>query len=183
MIFLRVLLLVEPMFSERTYIAICLMLTFTVDVLEGVRTVFFFFYLKSWGVSFEIHLATLCHVPMVFNLVRTITFDVIGTMCMAYKDSMASFSAVFALENIKVHVCFTNSCNVAFYVKALVNKIFSLRTTLSILYIDPDNCYVLRNTLITWGQYTRMILLKMCGDWMIFSTISVVIRVEESLIK
>jgi len=142
LIFLRVPLLVKLIFPERTYIAICLILIFTVDVLEGVKTVFSFLHLKSWEVSLEVHLAIPCHVSMVFNLVRTITFDVFNTICMAYKDSMALFPAVFALGNARVHICFINSYNVAFYVKAPINKVFSLRATLSILYIDPDNYHI-----------------------------------------
>lgn len=134
-------LLVEPMFLERIYVTICLILTFTVDTLEGIRTEFFFLCLKSWRVGLEVYLATSCHISMVFDLVRIIISNTFCTVHVVCKGSMVLFSVVFVLKNTRVYVCSIDSCNIAFYIKASVNMAFSLRATLSVLYINPDNCH------------------------------------------
>lgn len=55
---------------------------------------------------------------------------------------MVLFSAIIALRDTQVHVCAMNCSDVTFYVKAPINETFSLRATLSILYINPDNSYI-----------------------------------------
>jgi len=142
LIFLRVPLLVEPIFPERICITTCLILAFPVDTLKEVRTGFSFLYLKSWKIDLEVCLIISYHIPIMFDFVRTITFDIFGIMCMVHKGSMALFLAVFVLENAKVYVCSTDSYNVAFYIKAYINETLSLRAALNILYIDLDNYHI-----------------------------------------
>ena len=73
---------------------------------------------------------------------RNIALDIFGTMHMIHKDSVALFLAIFALRDIQVHVCAMDCTNVTSYIKGLINKIFSLKVTLSILYINSDNSHI-----------------------------------------
>jgi len=61
------------------------------------------------------------------------------TIC---ESSVFLFPAVLALEDIRIHVCTTDSCNVTSNVEASVDEILSFRTTLRILNVDLDNSYV-----------------------------------------
>jgi len=88
---------------------------------------------------------------MMFNFVRTIALDIFGTMYVVYKDSVALFPAIFALRNIWVHVCTIDCSDVTFYIKAPINKTFSFRATLSILYINWDNSYIR-----LWGYFDNL---------------------------
>ena len=55
---------------------------------------------------------------------------------------MSLLSAIFALEDLWIHVYVLNSGDIAFYIEAPINQILSLTTTLNILYIKPNNCYI-----------------------------------------
>lgn len=79
---------------------------------------------------------------MIFNFVRTITFDAFKTIHTTHKGHVFSFPAILALENFRIHVCILDCCNVATNIKASVNEILGLRTTLRVLNINLDNSHV-----------------------------------------
>ena len=107
-----------------------------------MSTGLFFFYLKSWRVGFKICLVTSYYISIMFNFVRNIALDIFGTMHIIHKDSVILFPAIFALKNTQVHACTMNYTNMTFYIKVSINKIFSFKTALSILYINPDNSHI-----------------------------------------
>jgi len=77
-----------------------------------------------------------------FDFVRNIALDIFGTIHMIHKGSVALYPAIFALRDTQVHVCAMNCTNVISYIKGPINKIFSLKATLSISYINPDNSHI-----------------------------------------
>ena len=87
-----------------------------------------FFYLKSRRVSFEVYLTT--------------SHDTFGTMCIIYKSHIVLFAAILTLQNAGVHVHALNSCNMSTNIETSVDKTLGLRTTLNILYINPDHCHI-----------------------------------------
>ena len=55
---------------------------------------------------------------------------------------MSPLPAILALENSRIHICILDSYNIAPNVERPVDKIFSIKHTLSILYINPDDSYI-----------------------------------------
>jgi len=51
-------------------------------------------------------------------------------------------SPLFALEDVRVHICSTDSGNVSSNIETSVDKHFCILTTLRVPNIYPDNCYV-----------------------------------------
>ena len=56
-----------------------------------------------------------------FNFVRTIILDAFRTICIAHKNCVSLFPAIFVLGNTKVYVHIPNCYNVATNVKASVD--------------------------------------------------------------
>jgi len=59
---------------------------------------------------------------MMFNLVRSVTFDLFRSLSSVYKGGMSLFLAVFVLEDTRSHVGSMNGGNVTSYIKTMVNK-------------------------------------------------------------
>ena len=55
---------------------------------------------------------------------------------------MISFSAVFALGNAGVHICSPNCSDIVANIKAPIDKHFSVKSTLDIPNINPNDSYV-----------------------------------------
>jgi len=89
--------LVELMFPKWTYIAVSLILFFTIDVLKQMKVQFFFFYSKFRRVSLEICLITPHYLPVVFDLVRTVTFEIFRFICIICKSHMFLFPIILVL--------------------------------------------------------------------------------------
>ena len=73
-------------------------------ILFTVKSVFLciwltFFNFESRRVYFEIHLATLYYLPVIFEFIETVIFLVFGIMWIASKSDMAPLLAVLALRN------------------------------------------------------------------------------------
>ena len=73
---------------------------------------------------------------------QTITLGIFGSMCMTHKGCVLLFPTILVLRNSRIHVCSLDHCNVVFYIKISVNKVFSLSVTLRVSYVDLDNCYI-----------------------------------------
>ena len=51
---------------------------------------------------------------------------------------MPSLLAVLALEDARVHICISDSGDIAFYIEPLVNQFFCFTTTLDILDVHNN---------------------------------------------
>jgi len=100
-----------------------------------VRAWFTLFGFQSWQVDLGICLATSTKFSMVIGFVRTIAFDIFGTLDSTQKCCVFLFPAVFALRNARVHVGFSNGCDVVANIKAPIDKHFCVIATLDILDI------------------------------------------------
>jgi len=70
-------LLVEIMPPEGIDVGIGLIVIFTIDTFETMRVRFSLLSLESWWIHFEIYFAALSKMPIMFNFMRTIAFDVL----------------------------------------------------------------------------------------------------------
>ena len=64
------------------------------------------------------------------------------TLNSAWEDSVFSFLTILVLEDTRVHVCSTDSCNKLANIEAPINKHFSTAPTLDIPNIDPHNDHI-----------------------------------------
>ena len=69
----------------------------------------------------KVHLTTLGKVIIMFNLVRFIVFDTVKSLGSIHEDSVSPLPTVLILGDTRIHICFPNCCNIAFYIKASVN--------------------------------------------------------------
>jgi len=79
---------------------------------------------------------------VVFGFVRTIAFDIFGTLNSAQEHRVIPFSAIFALWYSRVHVSTSNDHDILFNIEASVDKALSPATTLNILNIYPNDRHV-----------------------------------------
>jgi len=70
-----------------------------------------------------------------FSFVWSVILNTSQALSSTSESSMSLLLATFVLENSRVYIHTLNSGNIASYVKAPVNQIFSIVTTLNILYI------------------------------------------------
>ena len=85
------------MFSEWTYIEICLVVTLTVNILESMRARFILFGFKSRWVQLEVHLAIPGKLTVMFGLMETIALDILGLLYSIRKDQVAPLLAILIL--------------------------------------------------------------------------------------
>ena len=55
---------------------------------------------------------------------------------------MTLFLAILVLWNTKIYVYISDCCNVVADIETSVDKTLGLKTTLNILYVDPDHYHV-----------------------------------------
>ena len=79
---------------------------------------------------------------MMFALIGAIALDAPQFLCSIHESSMSLLSAIFVLENARVHVSTTNYSNMSSYVEATVNKSLTQYTTLGILDVNPYNNHI-----------------------------------------
>lgn len=104
---------IEIVSSKQTLIWICLMIIFTVQILEWIRTQFVLFGIKSWRVSLGVSFTAPHKVIVVFRLMRAIVFHALWTLNPAWKSNMTLLLVVLVLGDLWVHVCSSNSSNEA----------------------------------------------------------------------
>ena len=141
-IFLLVLFFIEPIFPERTYCCICLMLSMAVHTFEGVQTRFAFFGFKAWRINFIVHFAVPSRFVVIFWLVRSITLYAFWALNSARESQMTLLPTVFTLRNARVCISHSNRYNIPSDIETLINKAFSLDSTLCVLNVDPHNGYI-----------------------------------------
>jgi len=79
---------------------------------------------------------------MMFGLVETITLNAFSSLYFAQEYSVSPLPAVFALEDTRIHICTSNSSDVAFYIEASINQLLHFLTTLNILNVYPDDGHI-----------------------------------------
>ena len=77
-----------------------------------------------------------------FNFMQTIALLAFDTMCMAGKSGMFLLLTILILRNTRIHVGFSDGCNVTSYIETSVNKTLSLCTVLRILNVNSYNSHV-----------------------------------------
>ena len=100
------------------------------------------FCFETRGISLLIHLATPSVLMMVFSLVRAIVLDTPGALDMAWHDSMSSLLTILELGNTWIYIGSLNNCDKSSYIKAPIDKTFSLATTLNIPNVNPNNWHI-----------------------------------------
>ena len=79
---------------------------------------------------------------VVFGFVRTIAFDIFGTLNSAREHRVIPFLAIFTLWYSRVHVSTSNDHDILFNIEASVDKALSPATTLDIPNIYPNDRHV-----------------------------------------
>ena len=141
-IFLLVLLSVELMFPKRTWVWIYLMIILTVRAIEWMRTQFAFICFKVKRICLWVSFAIPAELMMVFGFVGPVVLNVFGLLDSTWECGMTPFLAIFTLQNLRVHVSTSNSCNEPTNIEALVNKSLGFTVILDILYIDSNDRHV-----------------------------------------
>jgi len=113
---------VEVVIPERTNIGVCLVIILAVDTLKCMGVWFALLGFKTREVDFKVCLATPCKMSMMFNFMWFIALYVPKTLEAANKSGIIPLSAVLALQNIRIHICPTNSGNKATDVETIINE-------------------------------------------------------------
>ena len=79
---------------------------------------------------------------------RTVTLNAFGPLNSVQKYRVTPPPTILTLEDFWVYVCSSNGNDVVAYVEVPVDKHFGIVTTLYILYINPDDCYIR-----FWGDF------------------------------
>jgi len=113
---------IEVVIPERTNIGICLVIILAVNALEHMGVWFALLGFKTREVDFKVCLATPCKISMMFNFIWFIALYVPRTLEVASKSGIIPLPAVLALQNIRIHICPTNSGNEATDVETIINE-------------------------------------------------------------
>ena len=118
------------------------MITLTIWALERMRTWFSLLLFKPWRVHFEVCFAVLGEIMVVLALMWSIILDVFWTLDSTCIGIMSPLPAIFVLGDTWVYICSSDSNDVSSYIKTSVNQHFIVFSTLSVLDINPNDCYV-----------------------------------------
>ena len=102
---------IELVFPEQILIWVSLVISFEIQTFEWVQTGFTLFCFETRQVDFKIFLTALNKVTVVFDLIRSIAFDIFRSLSSAYKGSMSPFLVVPALGDARIHVGPMNGSN------------------------------------------------------------------------
>jgi len=79
---------------------------------------------------------------MVFDLVRSIVFDIVWSLDMIGKCNVFSLLAILILGNTRVYISISYSSKVTLYIEISIDQGLGRSTTLGIPYIDSDYSYI-----------------------------------------
>ena len=79
---------------------------------------------------------------MMFRFIRAVVLYTLSSLNSAYEHCMFLLPTILTLENSKIHICISDSYNIAPDIKRPVDKIFNIKPTLSIPYINPDDSHI-----------------------------------------
>ena len=114
----------------------------TIRVFERIWAESTCFHFEARGISPLICLATPSVLMMVFSLIRAIALDTPEALDIAWHGSISPLPTILALGDAWIHIGSSNSCDKSSYIKASINKTFSLTTTLNISNINPNNWHI-----------------------------------------
>ena len=93
-------------------------------------------------INFVVHLAALPKLVVVFSFMQSTALDTSYFLNPIQKSSIAPLLTVFILGHTQVHIYTSNSGNVVSYIKALINKAFSLTSTINVPNVYSNNRHV-----------------------------------------
>jgi len=79
---------------------------------------------------------------MMFAFVRSIAFNIFQTLSMVQESGVSLFPTIFALWDTRIHISTTYSYNMISDIEGPIDEVFSLEPTLSISYVNPDDCHI-----------------------------------------
>ena len=80
---------------------------------------------KIQRVDLKFCFTALGKVAMVFNLIRSVILNTIIILSSTSKSDVSPLPTVLILRNTSIHICTSNSGDIAFYIEELINKSFS----------------------------------------------------------
>jgi len=110
------------MVLEWTDIEVSLMIALAVDIFEGMRARLALFGLEMWRIDFEVSLAALGKVTVVFDFVRAITFQASHILKLTCEGGVIPLPAILVLWNIRVYIGLSDSYDVTANIEASVDK-------------------------------------------------------------
>ena len=140
LLFFTMPIFVEMVTLIRTTIAIRLMISLAVYVLEDMRT--WLPTIGSHSICFLVFHATPCFLSVVFSIVSSITLSAPGDMRATAKCQMSPLPTVFTLQYSWVHVSSANSRNKSSNIESSIDNVLHTRTTLVIPDIHPNYCFI-----------------------------------------
>ena len=72
----------------------------------------------------------------------TIALYTLSSLNSAWEHCMFLLLAILTLGDFRIHIYILDGCNIAPNIERPVDKIFSIKPTLSISYINPDNSHI-----------------------------------------
>ncbi len=90
-----------------------------------MRAEFALFGFEIQRIDLEICFTAPDKVAVVFNLMRSVTLNTLRALSSTSKYGMFPLSVVLVLENTRIHICASNSNNIASHIKELINKSFN----------------------------------------------------------
>ena len=120
-VFSQVPFSIEPMMPKWTLVRVSKMVSMTVGALEWVGTWISLLCFQSRQIDFGVGLAAPPEFSMMFQFVRSIAFDIFGSLNPTRKCSMVPFPAVFTLRHAGIHVGSLDGCDVIAYIEAPVD--------------------------------------------------------------
>ena len=122
LLFLTMQILIKMLLLVWTSVTVHLMIPFIVYTLKIMRIRLTLFCFKPWRIGLQVFFTTPCLLLVVLRFVKSIVFDIPGSMCSACYSWVSSLPAVLALRDFKVHIDATYSGNEASNVKTTVNN-------------------------------------------------------------
>ena len=121
---------VETVMPIRTFVIVCLMVTFIVDTFEQMRTRLIFFHSKSIRINILVFFETLQLLSVMFYFVRSVAFDASRHIRSTVECQVALFPTIFTLRNTRISIHTVNSSNIISNVELLVYNFLSIGSTL-----------------------------------------------------
>ena len=118
------------------------MLSSTIGIFEGMQTWFTFFGFKIQRINFVVCFAAPTKFAVILWLMRSVALYTFWALNSARESQITPFSTVFTLRNTRVHISYSNCCNIPSDIETPINKAFSLDSTLCIPNVDPHNGHI-----------------------------------------
>ena len=125
-----------------TSIVVCLIVAFTVDTFENIRTRLAFLCSKLWRRQLIVFFTTPYLFPIVFGIMRFIALGTPGHVRSTTKGQITPFPIVSTLRNSWVHICSTDYSNNSSDIETSVDNQLSLCIILQIPDVNPNDSHI-----------------------------------------